>query len=195
MIRRLCRGYEAACGTARSGLRRTTGVSRAERPRKETLTFRGEGWGRAAVVSAPIPLRDTGRAVSENLDIVRSIVAAHERGDYSSAEWAHPDIEYLIADGADAGLWTGRAAMAKAWGDLLSAYTAYRSTVEEMREIDAERVLVLGSFGGMGKASGIGAVEGMRKGAALYQVREGIVIRHVVYFERDRALADLGLKE
>ena len=126
---------------------------------------------------------------------MRSIVAAHERGDYSSADWAHPDIEYAIADGPDAGVWRGRAAMAKAWGDTLSAYSDYRSTVEEMRQIDDERVLVLGSFGGRGKASWIGAVEDMTRGAALYQIREGMVVRHVIYFERDHALADLGLKD
>jgi hypothetical protein len=27
------------------------------------------------------------------MELVRSISAAHERGDYGSAEWAHPDIE------------------------------------------------------------------------------------------------------
>jgi len=100
-----------------------------------------------------------------NLDLVRSILAAHERGDYSSADWADPDIEYVIADGPDPGVWTGRAAMAKAWGDVLSAYSDYRTVVDEVREIDEERVLVLGSFGGRGKASGIGS-EGMRTGQA-----------------------------
>jgi hypothetical protein len=58
--------------------------------------------------------------MSENLGLVRSIFAAHERGDYGSAEWADPDIEYVIADGPDAGVWSGRAAMAKAWGDVLA---------------------------------------------------------------------------
>ena len=39
----------------------------------------------------------------QNVEVARSIFAAWERGDYSSTEWAHPEIEYVIADGPEPG--------------------------------------------------------------------------------------------
>ena len=46
----------------------------------------------------PIALTD-----SPNVDLVRSIFVAWERGDFGWASWAHPEIEYSMADGPQPG--------------------------------------------------------------------------------------------
>ena len=133
---------------------------------------------------------------SANLDLGRSIYAAWERGDWSSAEWAHPEIEFDIADGPEPGIRIGVTAMAESWRKWLSAWDGYRIEAEEYRELDAERVIVLNRYGGRGKTSGleIGEARGT-KAATLFHVRDDKVTRLVGYNNRERALADLGLKE
>jgi ketosteroid isomerase-like protein len=130
---------------------------------------------------------------SANLDLVRSIYAAHERGDYSSVEWAHSDIEYVVADGPSPGTVRGLAAMAERFREYLDAWEDFRSEAEEYRELDDERVLVLLRLGGRGKTSGLEAARMGAAGASLFHIRNGKVAREVVYFDRDRAFADLGL--
>jgi hypothetical protein len=61
-------------------------------------------------------------AIPENLDLVRSIHAAWERGDYSSTEWAHPEIEYVWVGGPSPGSWTGLAGMPDGECELLSTW-------------------------------------------------------------------------
>ena len=55
----------------------------------------------------------------ENVEIVRSIFAAWEHGDFSHAEWAHSEIGLVVADGPTPGSWTGIAAMAATFRETL----------------------------------------------------------------------------
>ena len=131
----------------------------------------------------------------ENVELARSIFAAWERGDYSSAEWAHPEIEFVAADGPTPGSWTGLAAMAEAWREALSAFEELRAEADEYRALDDGRVLVLMHFSGRGKTSGLEVGDIQMKGANLFHVRDGKVTRLVTYWDRERAFADLGLEE
>ena len=131
---------------------------------------------------------------SANLDLVRSIYAALERGEIlSSAEWAHPEIEFVLPDGPDPGSWKGLAAMGEAVRGRLSAWEDVSFTAEEYRELDSERVLVLVTRCARGKRSGLVLAETWTKGAHLLHVRDGKVNRLVDYWDRENALADLGL--
>src|SRR2546428_5614828 len=95
---------------AHEGVRRPCGGPRSCRP--------GPG--------APLSL-----VVSANLDLVRSIYAAWERGDWSSAPWAHVEIEFVAADGPDPGKSIGVAAMTERWRQWVSAWEDYRSEADE----------------------------------------------------------------
>jgi ketosteroid isomerase-like protein len=132
---------------------------------------------------------------SANVELVRSIYAAWERDDYSSTAWADPDIEFVLADGPDPGSWSGVAGMTEGWRAFLSNWEGYRLEVEEFRELDAERILVLIRLFGRGKTSGLELGQMGAKGANLLHVRDGKVTRLALYFNRERGLADLGLAE
>jgi ketosteroid isomerase-like protein len=130
--------------------------------------------------------------MSENLDLVRSIHADWERGDYSATEWAHADIEYVRPDGPSPGQWTGLEGMAAGWRDFLNAWDNWRAEAMEYRELDRDRVLVFVEGSGHGRTSGL-QIEAA--GASVFQIDRGKVKRLVVYLDRALALADLGLKE
>ena len=133
--------------------------------------------------------------MSQNLDLVRSIFAAWAHGDFGSSFWASYDVEFTIADGPARGTWTGRAAMATAWRDFLRGWVDFRAFADECRELDGGRVLVLSHLTGRGKPSALDVGEMRTTGAHIFHIENGEVIKLVVYGDRNRALADLGLKE
>jgi|SRR5271163_1419582 len=121
--------------------------------------------------------------MSEKLDLVRSIYADWERGD-----WSRPLT--------DASRVTGVAAMAMTWTEFLSTWDDFRAEAHEYREIDDEHIVVYVHNTGRGKGSGmeVGQVMGTEDGANLFVIRDGKVVKLVLYRDRNRALADLGLE-
>jgi ketosteroid isomerase-like protein len=126
-----------------------------------------------------------------NLDLVRSIYAAWERGDFSGAEWADPKIEFVFADGPEPGRWTGPEEMAVRYGGWLRGWRDFRAKPEEYVVIDDRRILVLVHNTGRGRASGLELEQ--RSVANFFEIRDNRVTRLVLYWDRERAFADLGL--
>jgi ketosteroid isomerase-like protein len=137
--------------------------------------------------------------LSANLDLVRSIYADWERGDFSKADWADPAIEFVLPDWPEAGTWSGLTGLATAWREVGGAWEDYRVVADEYHELDGERVLVVNHASGRGRTSGLEVHEITspltEPGANLFHVQGGKVTRLVSYWNRDRALADLGLEE
>src|SRR3954447_15117755 len=93
--------------------------------------------------------------MSDDVDLVRSLFAAWERGDWSSTDWADPEIEFVIAEGPDARSLTGLRAMVGAWREFLNAWTEYGVRADDIRELGDGRVLVILHAVGSGKTSGV----------------------------------------
>ena len=131
--------------------------------------------------------------MAENLDLVRSIYADWERGDYySSTAWAHPEIEFVVMDGPSPGGLIGVSAVEDNWRVFQETWENYRVRANAYRELDADRVLVLARFSGRGKTS---RLEMAQLAANIFTLRAGKVVALTIYWDRDRALADLGLEE
>jgi ketosteroid isomerase-like protein len=132
--------------------------------------------------------------MTSNLDLVRSIYADWGRGDFSRADWAHPEFEYVVVGGLEPRSGTGLAGMTEAMRGVLSAWEDHRIEAVECRELDDERVLVFTRASGRGRASGLDLAQLRAEWIDVLRVRDGKVTRLVTYADRDRALADLGLE-
>jgi ketosteroid isomerase-like protein len=130
---------------------------------------------------------------SANLDLVRSLYAAWERGDFTNIDWADPEIEFVIADGPAAGSWTGLTGMAEGFRELVSAWAQHSIEPQEYHELDSETVLVLARVRGRAKMSGLDLEQMQAKTATLFHIRDHKVMRLVVYGDPEQARTDLGL--
>ncbi len=126
------------------------------------------------------------------MELLRSVFADWERGEFGRVDWAHPEIEYAEVGGPQPGEWTGVTQMAKAWAEVLRAWDEFRIEAEHYQALDDERVLVLVRPSGHGRSSGLDIREMHAQGAVLFTVRDGAVTKFALYWDRDRAYVGLG---
>jgi len=130
---------------------------------------------------------------SADLELVRSIYSAWERADYSSVDWAAPDMRYTLADGPSPGTWSGVEGMIRGFREVLAAWEDWGVVASDYLELPEGRVIVSFRCTGRGKASGVDLEQLQVNGATLFEVADGKVTSIVQYFDRDDALAELGL--
>jgi ketosteroid isomerase-like protein len=133
--------------------------------------------------------------MSENLDLVRSIYADWERGNFGRTDWVHHEVVWAWVGGPEPTSGTGIAEIGAPMRNWLAAWDEWYLEATEYRELDSERVLVSYRGVGRGKTSGLEAGQLVTDMANVFDVRHGKVVRFVVYWDRSRAFADLGLEE
>ena len=122
----------------------------------------------------------------ENVDLAQSIYAAWGRGDFSSAEWAHPEIEFVCADGPVLGSWTGLAGMAES---SVAGLRPGRNCASRRRSTASSTTSACScSSTGAGAARRVDFSSGPSdQGASLFHLRDGKVTRLVHFFDRNAA--------
>jgi ketosteroid isomerase-like protein len=129
---------------------------------------------------------------SPNLDLVRSIYADWARGDWSSAEWADPEIEFVMEGEVfpDPGVHRGVEAMGRAWYRWLEAWEDVHGSEPEL--IDrGDRVVALYTIHARGRSSG---VELEAVVANVFTLRAGKVVR-LSLLSREQALKEAGIDQ
>jgi ketosteroid isomerase-like protein len=126
-----------------------------------------------------------------NVAVVREIFSAWARGDFSSVDWADPEIEFTIP-GPDRRIYHGIESMGRAWSEWLGAFDEFGVVAEAFRDV-GDKVVVEQVFRGKGKASGIPIDE--TTGAAVLTLRDGKVVRFEGYTTVEEARASAGIED
>jgi ketosteroid isomerase-like protein len=131
----------------------------------------------------------------ENVEIVRNLAAAFNRGDLDAwSEGLADDIDHRAVEGAldDHGPILGKEALRAYMQDWLDMFDDFRAEPVELIDAGEDRVIAVTRISGRAKLSG---VETDLTYAALYTIRDGKVARGREYWTKDQALEAAGLRE
>jgi ketosteroid isomerase-like protein len=129
----------------------------------------------------------------ENVEVVRRVYEALLRDDLDGAlEMMDPEVEYVNPEYAvEPGIRYGHDGIRANVENMRTAFEFWRFEPEQF--VDAgERVIVVGTFHGRGRDSG---VEFERRMSRLWTLRDGKVVRYQWFDNADEALEAAGLRE
>jgi ketosteroid isomerase-like protein len=128
---------------------------------------------------------------AEDVETIRRGIEAYNAGDVEAMiETVHPKAELRpLRSLLDGGEYRGAEGMRQLFDDYDEDWAERSIELGELRDLDG-RVLVLGDFRAVGKASG---VEVRYPVAWLCEMRDGAMFRLQAFSDRDTALSKLGL--
>jgi ketosteroid isomerase-like protein len=131
----------------------------------------------------------------ENVEIVRRIIDAINRGDIDTAvEAVSQDCEanWSNSRGPLSGIYRGRDQTREFLNSFLEAWESLRWEPEELIELEDDRVLTVSQFRMRGHGSG---VEVTARGASIWTIRDGEAAAWTLYQSKAEALQAAGLRE
>jgi ketosteroid isomerase-like protein len=137
----------------------------------------------------------------ENVELVRSLVEAWNRDEYSTAKSMDPEIEVEAAlGGTFDGIYKGHTGLRRFLEDFWSNFENFSTGVEEY--IPAGDDVVLGAHhrgsgrGSGDRGSGRGSgVEVEMRNWQVFTVRHGMIVRYRMFNTKRKALEAAGLRE
>ena len=131
----------------------------------------------------------------ENVDLALAFTAAYNARDIDAA------VDLCAADVAvfpdasvfpEANSLVGRDQYRGLLEDSRSAWASCAHTAEEVLDIGDGRVLIRGDWGGEGVASGVEVYQDL---SAIFTVRDGQIVKAEYFFDHDKALHAVGMRE
>ena len=125
-----------------------------------------------------------------NIDIVSGMYAAWRADDLEGARARFdPDVLVDVRGRADSGTGRGVEFLLQTIGSWVQAFEDWREDIEEMRDVDG-RVYVAATQRGRGKETGI---EITQRYGLVYDVKDGLIVRMMMFPRPEDAAAELGL--
>ncbi len=131
----------------------------------------------------------------ENVELVQRFEASWAKRDLDAAlecVSAEMEFDWSASISPFKGTYMGHDGLARFWTEMLDAFDRFSPEMEEVIECGPEELITVDLVRGRGKGSGI---EIEARGAMLWTVREGRIVRGKMFQTKEEAIEAVGLSE